>query len=221
MGKYTMKYQSKAILLILGLCALQGAQSRFLAVEPDCAEYPISTNFACGEQNNNTYCPSGYCSKWGWCGKTDGHKKLGHKNVKYAFVNVPELCGGPDDSKKHEEEKQSEEEEKKNGPIDCDKYVFGQGGQCGKKNGNTYCSQGWCSKWGWCGFSDSHKNGQKDFGVDQVPVQCGGEKGKKEEEKKDEEKKDEEKKDEENGDDDDEDCEEDDGTDDEEKKDDE
>merc|ERR1712083_577936 len=34
----------------------------------------ISKNMRCGAKHNNTICPFGYCSKWGWCGMSSLHK---------------------------------------------------------------------------------------------------------------------------------------------------
>merc|ERR1712146_700284 len=34
----------------------------------------ISKNMRCGPKFNNTICPFGWCSKWGWCGVSKLHK---------------------------------------------------------------------------------------------------------------------------------------------------
>ena len=49
-------------------------------------EYKISENGKCGIQGNYTKCnPGDYCSKWGWCGTTQTHKR----NSQIAFNGGP------------------------------------------------------------------------------------------------------------------------------------
>merc|ERR1711976_440888 len=35
----------------------------------------ISKNMRCGPKHDNTRCPFGFCSKWGWCGVSKLHKQ--------------------------------------------------------------------------------------------------------------------------------------------------
>merc|ERR1712216_1074142 len=45
------------------------------------AKCNLSKNGRCGPKFGNTICPSGYCSKWWWCGTSALHKST--HQVKY------------------------------------------------------------------------------------------------------------------------------------------
>merc|ERR1711881_495681 len=38
------------------------------AAKKDCTSFKLSNNGRCGPQFGKTYCKSGFCSRWSWCG---------------------------------------------------------------------------------------------------------------------------------------------------------
>merc|ERR1711898_83275 len=50
-------------------------------VKKAAAKCNLSKNGRCGPKFGNTICPSGYCSKWWWCGTSALHKST--HQVKY------------------------------------------------------------------------------------------------------------------------------------------
>merc|ERR1712007_219723 len=50
-------------------------------VKKAAAKCNLSKNGRCGPKYGNTICPSGYCSKWWWCGTSALHKST--HQVKY------------------------------------------------------------------------------------------------------------------------------------------
>merc|ERR1712115_253821 len=51
------------------------------AAKKAAAKCNLSKNGRCGPKFGNTICPSGYCSKWWWCGTSALHKST--HQVKY------------------------------------------------------------------------------------------------------------------------------------------
>jgi len=100
----------------------------------------ISQDGRCGEEFGS--CREGYCcSKWGWCGKTELHC-----SVSNGCQSEFGVCAKTDGF---------EIEQKKDG-------------RCGVGIGS--CAEGYCcSKWGWCGQSESHctmeEGCQSEFGA--------------------------------------------------------
>jgi len=100
----------------------------------------VSQDGRCGKEFGS--CKEGYCcSKWGWCGKTELHC-----SVKSGCQSEFGLCA------------------KKDGFVEEQKMD----GRCGVGIGS--CPEGYCcSKWGWCGKSDSHcsieEGCQSEFGA--------------------------------------------------------
>ena len=91
----------------------------------------ISTNGKCGKQGNNKICPANeYCSLWGWCGTSNDHKNNSQAKFNGITIQKPESSSN-----------------------------ISTNGKCGKQGNNKICpANEYCSKWGWCGTSNAHKN---------------------------------------------------------------
>jgi len=111
----------------------------------------ISKDGKCGKDNGKTVCPSGdCCSKYGYCGKSDKHCGSGCQSE---FG----ICTGSSNTSSTKPSST-----KVSLPTSTD-------GKCGKDNGKTVCSSGYCcSKYGYCGktsdYCDKSRGCQSEFG---------------------------------------------------------
>merc|ERR1712226_1439826 len=124
----------------------------------------LSKNGRCGPKYGNTICPSGYCSKWWWCGTSALHKsthqvkydakpacaakKAVKKVVKKPKVKVTlkKKVVGKKTAKKVKVtlKKKAAKKVVKKAAAKCN---LSKNGRCGPKYGNTICPSGYCSKW--------------------------------------------------------------------------
>merc|ERR1712093_661610 len=78
MGKTLLNFlfvrMNKAFLLLLLLVGVALSQAVVRRSKTDC-RLKVSKNGRCGPKKGNTRCPSGYCSRWGWCGTSRNHKR--------------------------------------------------------------------------------------------------------------------------------------------------
>merc|ERR1712164_8705 len=102
----------------------------------------------CGPKFGNTICPSGYCSKWWWCGTS-----ALHKSTHQAKYDAKPACAAKKAVKKVV--KKAAKKVVKKVAAKCN---LSKNGRCGPKFGNTICPSGYCSKWWWCGTSALHKS---------------------------------------------------------------
>merc|ERR1711977_805888 len=117
------------LILLLGVAYTYSLDRELQALMPKCN---LSKNGRCGPTFGNTICPSGYCSKWWWCGTS-----ALHKSTHQAKYDAKPGCAA-----------------KKPAP----KCNVSKNGRCGPKYGKTICPAGYCSKWAWCGTSALHKS---------------------------------------------------------------
>merc|ERR1711904_526000 len=74
MGKLKKTYTKMKLLfliLLLGVVYTNSFDRELQGIVPKCN---LSKNGRCGPSYGNTICPSGYCSKWWWCGTSALHK---------------------------------------------------------------------------------------------------------------------------------------------------
>merc|ERR1711881_748920 len=106
------------LILLLGVAYTYSLDRELQALMPKCN---LSKNGRCGPTFGKTICPSGYCSKWWWCGTS-----ALHKSTHQAAYDAKPGCAA-----------------KKPAP----KCNLSKNGRCGPKYGNTICPAGYCSKW--------------------------------------------------------------------------
>merc|ERR1711904_365223 len=154
MGKLKKTYTKMKLLfliLLLGVVYTNSFDRELQGIVPKCN---LSKNGRCGPSYGNTICPSGYCSKWWWCGTSALHKST--HQVKY---DAKPACAAKKAVKKVKvtlkKKPAPKPAPKKPAAPKCN---LSKNGRCGPKYGNTICPSGYCSKWWWCGTSALHKS---------------------------------------------------------------
>merc|ERR1711912_187760 len=93
----------------------------------------MSKNGRCSPAHGHTVCTGGYCSRWGWCGTSSLHKSTRQTN----YDSNTSSCTKP---------------------VTIKTCKMSKNGRCGPSHGHTVCTGGYCSRWGWCGWSSLHKS---------------------------------------------------------------
>merc|ERR1711881_416797 len=140
------------LILLLGVAYTYSLDRELQALMPKCN---LSKNGRCGPTFGNTICPSGYCSKWWWCGTS-----ALHKSTHQAKYDAKPTCAAKKAVKKvvKKAAKKAAKKVVKKAAAKCN---LSKNGRCGPKFGNTICPSGYCSKWWWCGTSKLHKSTQQ------------------------------------------------------------
>lgn len=140
-GATTAGYVNDAIGLrgnIASLNSLWGSSGRRSSrwqPRPSNRNCETETGGRCGTSGRYAVCKAGsYCSRWGWCGTTSGHKP-GH----YLYSNnYGGKCG-------------VSTPKKISTPLPSNKCETQTGHRCGYKHSRGVCGRGrWCTWAGWC-----------------------------------------------------------------------
>jgi hypothetical protein len=112
--------------ILIVLIAATFAQ-KVVKAHPSC-KLAVSKNGRCGKAFGNTRCPTGFCSKWNWCGVSALHKKT--HQAAFDARKCAKAAG-----------KKAKKPAKKTGKkvaAGC-KLKVSKNGRCGAKYGKTRC----------------------------------------------------------------------------------